>query len=75
MRFCHTDIHGWNLMVKDDSLILIDWEGLKIAPAEMDIMFVIDKAYAEKFLQHIERRIGVIPSMSLLLYFINSDEN
>jgi len=33
---CHTDIHGWNLM-QTDSLILIDWESLKFAPAEADL--------------------------------------
>ncbi len=38
MRFalCHTDIHGWNLM-QSKSLILIDWEGLKLAPVEADL--------------------------------------
>ncbi|HOP10736.1 MAG TPA: aminoglycoside phosphotransferase family protein [Oscillospiraceae bacterium] len=34
--FCHTDIHGWNLM-QADKLILIDWEGLKLAPPEADL--------------------------------------
>ena len=33
---CHTDIHGWNLM-QAESLVLIDWEGLKLAPAEADL--------------------------------------
>ncbi len=33
---CHTDIHGWNLM-QGESLILIDWEGLKLAPVESDL--------------------------------------
>ena len=33
---CHTDIHGWNLM-QGDSLVLLDWEGLKLAPAEADL--------------------------------------
>ncbi len=33
---CHTDIHGWNLM-QADKLILIDWEGLKLAPPEADL--------------------------------------
>ena len=32
---CHTDIHGWNLM-QNDKLILIDWESIKLAPAEAD---------------------------------------
>lgn len=33
---CHTDIHGWNLM-QSKNLILIDWEGLKLAPVEADL--------------------------------------
>jgi len=33
---CHTDLHGWNLM-QADKLLLLDWEGLKFAPAEADI--------------------------------------
>ena len=33
---CHTDIHGWNLM-QSDRLILIDWESIKLAPAEADL--------------------------------------
>jgi len=33
---CHTDIHGWNLL-QSDRLILIDWESIKLAPAEADL--------------------------------------
>ena len=33
---CHTDIHGWNIM-QSDKLILIDWETIKLAPAELDL--------------------------------------
>lgn len=33
---CHTDLHGWNLM-GNGRLILIDWEGLSLAPAEADL--------------------------------------
>lgn len=38
MRYalCHTDIHGWNL-IQSKNLILIDWEGLKLAPVEADL--------------------------------------
>jgi Ser/Thr protein kinase RdoA (MazF antagonist) len=38
---CHTDIHGWNLM-QSDTLVLIDWEGLKLAPAEADLFSLTD---------------------------------
>jgi len=33
---CHTDIHGWNIM-QDRQLKLIDWEGVRFAPAEADL--------------------------------------
>lgn len=51
MVLCHTDIHNWNLMQSGQELILIDWEGLKIAPQEADIMFLTDKPYYEQFIK------------------------
>ncbi len=33
---CHTDLHGGNLMW-DNNLILIDWEGMRLAPVEADL--------------------------------------
>ncbi len=33
---CHTDIHCWNIM-QDCQLKLIDWEGVRLAPAEADL--------------------------------------
>lgn len=38
---CHTDIHGWNL-IQAKNLILIDWEGLKLAPVEADLFSFTD---------------------------------
>ncbi len=38
---CHTDIHGWNLMW-GNRLILIDWEGLRLAPVESDLFSFSD---------------------------------
>lgn len=49
MALCHTDIHNWNLMQADRQLILIDWEGLRLAPVEADLMFMTDKPYYEEF--------------------------
>ncbi len=48
---CHTDIHGWNLM-QADRLMLIDWEGLRLAPVEADLFsftetFFFDYAWEE----------------------------
>lgn len=34
---CHTDVHGWNLMDSGGRLTLLDWEGLRLAPAESDL--------------------------------------
>ncbi|GAA3406092.1 phosphotransferase enzyme family protein [Paenibacillus hodogayensis] len=53
---CHTDLHNWNLMVSDGKLILIDWEGLRLAPVEADLMFVADEPYIEAFLGAYRRR-------------------
>lgn len=50
MVFCHTDLHNWNLMQSKNALILIDWEGLKVAPPEADLMFLKEKPYYKCFL-------------------------
>ncbi len=39
MVVCHTDIHGYNVVIQDDIPLLIDWEGMKIAPKEHDLLF------------------------------------
>ncbi|QOR36867.1 aminoglycoside phosphotransferase family protein [Clostridium sp. 'deep sea'] len=56
MVLCHTDLHNWNLMRTKNTLILIDWEGLKIAPPEADIMFLKDKPYYHRFLKIYQKR-------------------
>lgn len=50
MALCHTDLHYWNLMRSGHQLMLIDWEGLKLAPVEADLMFLVDKPYFSEFL-------------------------
>ncbi|GAY78238.1 aminoglycoside phosphotransferase family protein [Niallia sp. Sow4_A1] len=50
MALCHTDLHNWNLMQSGNQLLLIDWEGLKLAPVEADLMFLVDKPYFDEFL-------------------------
>ena len=37
---CHADIHGWNLLIDDDALYIVDWDTLIFAPKERDLMFV-----------------------------------
>ncbi|MCP1308846.1 phosphotransferase [Paenibacillus tyrfis] len=51
MALCHTDLHPWNLMQAGRQLILIDWEGLKLAPVEADLMFLVDEPYYHDFVQ------------------------
>ncbi|KKO51753.1 phosphotransferase family protein [Paenibacillus sp. DMB20] len=50
MALCHTDIHNWNLMQSGPQLMLIDWEGLKLAPVEADLMFLVDHPHFEDFM-------------------------
>ncbi|GIN06003.1 aminoglycoside phosphotransferase family protein [Shouchella clausii] len=53
---CHTDLHHWNLMTSQGELVLIDWEGLKLAPVEADMMFVVDECYNNAFMDHYRKR-------------------
>lgn len=50
MVLCHTDLHHWNLM-QEENLLLIDWEGLKLAPAEADMIFLTDRPYFKQFME------------------------
>lgn len=49
MALCHTDLHHWNLMKSGNQLMLIDWEGLKLAPVEADLMGLVDQTYWNEF--------------------------
>ncbi|WP_066187963.1 MULTISPECIES: aminoglycoside phosphotransferase family protein [Gracilibacillus] len=51
MVLCHTDLHHWNLMQTAENLILIDWEGLTLAPPEADLFHMIDRPYSSYFLR------------------------
>lgn len=51
MALCHTDVHGWNLMSTGQHLKLIDWEGLKLAPVEADMMSFADEPYFAEFMR------------------------
>lgn len=46
---CHTEIHHWNMM-QGENLVIIDWEGLKLAPPEHDLFSIILKPYGNNFL-------------------------
>jgi spectinomycin phosphotransferase len=39
--FCHSDIHGGNVMLADDgALYIVDWDDPMLAPKERDLMYV-----------------------------------
>lgn len=51
---CHTDAHNWNLM-QGDRLILIDWEGLCLAPPEADLFMFEGCEFFGDFLEAYSR--------------------
>lgn len=36
---CHADIHPFNIMQTATNLVMIDWDGIMLAPRERDLMF------------------------------------
>jgi spectinomycin phosphotransferase len=37
---CHADIHAGNLLIDGDTLYIVDWDTLILAPKERDLMFI-----------------------------------
>jgi aminoglycoside phosphotransferase (APT) family kinase protein len=67
---CHTDIHGYNVIVNGDQTYLLDFEGLKLAPAEHDFMFwVDDTAWPEILATYQQIRPGVVPDPHLIRFY------
>ncbi len=52
----HSDSHNWNLM-QGRHLILIDWECLKLAPQEQDLILNITEPYAKDFLSEYRKHM------------------
>ena len=46
---CHTDIHEGNILQTESGIVLIDWEGLKLAPAEADFFDIVRKDWQSIF--------------------------
>lgn len=67
---CHTDAHGWNLM-QSEHLVLVDWEGIKLAPAEADLILFTKKEYWNVFIErYYQLRPEFILDDDLLLFYI-----
>jgi len=70
MVLCHTDIHGYNVIVNGDQTYLLDFEGLKLAPPEHDFMFwVDDAAWPEILATYQQIRLGVVPNPQLIRFY------
>lgn len=70
MRLCHTDAHGWNLM-QSQNLMLIDWEGLKLAPVEADLFMFYDKPFWDLFLStYREKHEGFAISADVMNFYL-----
>lgn len=70
MVLCHTDIHGYNVIVRGDQTYLLDFEGLKLAPPEHDFMFwVDDDAWAEIIATYQAIRPGIVPDPYLIRFY------
>lgn len=64
---CHQDLHQGNLMRGSQGLIIIDWEGLMLAPKEADLMFMRGQSYEAKFFHHYGVAEPIDPA--LIAYF------
>lgn len=66
---CHTDAHGFNMMYSS-RLILIDWEGMRLAPAEADLFIFAGKMYWEPYLERYSNlRHGYIPDPLAMRFY------
>ncbi len=53
-RLCHTDIHGWNIIV-GDGVHLLDFDNLLLAPAEADLFAFYQKPRWELLLSRYQK--------------------
>jgi len=69
--FCHTDLHGGNLMLDPaGNLYIIDWEGAILAPPEQDLFFFAGQAdFWHSFLPAYAAEFGPVQLDSKLFGF------
>lgn len=66
---CHGDPNKVNiLLTRDDRLLLIDWDGITLAPAERDLMFFTG-AERDLFMQGYTARRKFFPDATALAYY------
>lgn len=69
MVLCHTDAHGWNLM-QSEHIVLVDWEGMRLAPAEADLFMFATKYYWDIFIKHYSNiRTGFELDQNMLSFY------
>ncbi|MCJ8006526.1 aminoglycoside phosphotransferase family protein [Lederbergia wuyishanensis] len=54
---CHADAHNWNIM-QAENLMLIDWECVKMAPQEQDLILIVTEPYAQQFLKEYRKHMN-----------------
>lgn len=53
---CHIDIHEGNILQNENGLVLIDWEGLKLAPMEADFFDIVRKDWQTIFFEEYRKK-------------------
>jgi spectinomycin phosphotransferase len=66
---CHADAHNWNI-IQGQNMVLIDWECLKLAPQEQDLILNITESYAVQFLEEYKKYINYDnPDLDVLEFY------
>ena len=70
MVLCHTDAHGYNLM-QSKHLVLVDWEGIRLAPAEADLLMFSKREYWDIFIKrYLEKRPNFVLDNNVFTFYI-----
>ncbi|MEM9950141.1 MAG: aminoglycoside phosphotransferase family protein [Chloroflexota bacterium] len=64
---CHGDFHPWNiLMPPSDKWLVIDWDDVRLAPPESDMMFFLGHLIEDVFLAGYG---GLVPDKQIIAYY------